>query len=402
MTGPHVPGFHDSRLLVIDDNLANTSLLEQILRRAGYTSVTVCNDSREVARLLDMQTPDLILLDLHMPHVDGFKILELAQYHAEGRFLPVIVLTADTTRESAHRALELGAHDLVSKPFDLTEIQLRVRNLLRTKQAYQELRLHNSQLRDYVDVLESDAELRLDPWDERQERIARALGLGAPRMVFQPIVDLLDDTSIGFEALSRFDVEPTRGPDRWFVEAMTVGLGLDLETQALRNALARIPDLQPGQFLSVNVSPSAMLGDAYQRLGDAVPWDRVVIELTEHTNIDDYASVLRALQPLRDLGARLSVDDAGAGFASLRHILHLAPDFIKLDISICRDIDKDPARRALASALVAFARDTGSVLIAEGIEREEERRALTELGVRFGQGYLLGRPAELPDASIRD
>lgn len=398
MTVPQAGKSDDSRLLIVDDNKANTSLLEQILRRAGYTSVIVCNDSREVPLLLETETPDLVLLDLHMPHMDGFTILELLRYHADGRFLPIIVLTADTARASAIRALELGAHDLVSKPFDITEIQLRVRNLLRTRQAYQELRRHNSQLRDYVDVLEMDADTQLDPWSERRERIESMLERGDPRMVFQPVVDLVDDKHVGYEALARFDGAPMRSPDRWFLEALTVGLGPDLETRALCNALVHLPDLETPQFLAVNLSPGAILSEPYRRVSFDVAWDRVVIELTEHTNIDDYSSVLRALQPWRDLGARLSVDDAGAGFASLRHILQLSPDFIKLDISICRGVDIDPARSALASALVAFAGNTGSLLIAEGIETPEERRALMELGVRFGQGYLLGRPGELPES----
>lgn len=400
MAEVHLPGLFHSRILAVDDNPANTALLEQLLRRDGYTAITVCNDSRDVSRLLDTQPPDLVLLDLHMPHMDGFRILELIQYHAQGRFLPVIVVTADTTREALNRALGMGAHDFVSKPFDFIEIQLRVRNLLRTRLAYNDLQMSNSQLRDYVTVLESDAESTLDSWHERRARIEGVLKLSAPRMVFQPIVDLQSDMHVGYEALSRFDAEPIRTPDQWFAEAGSVGLGLELESQAVHNVLSQVSFARADQFLAVNLSPTALLGGGFLRANGNVDWSRVVLELTEHTSIDDYESVQRALRPLRDLGVRISVDDAGAGFASLRHILNLAPDFIKLDISICRNIDLDPTRRALASALITFARDIGSILIAEGIETEEERRVLTELGVRFGQGYLLGRPAQLPDALL--
>jgi EAL domain-containing protein (putative c-di-GMP-specific phosphodiesterase class I) len=123
----------------------------------------------------------------------------------------------------------------------------------------------------------------------------------------------------------------------------------------------------------------------------------VVLELTEHVLIEDYASIQHALQSLRDAGASLSVDDTGAGFASLRHILNLVPDYVKLDISLCRGVDHDPARRALASALVTFTQDTNAVIIAEGIETPEERATLLNLGVSHGQGYLLGRPGPLPE-----
>jgi EAL domain-containing protein (putative c-di-GMP-specific phosphodiesterase class I) len=104
------------------------------------------------------------------------------------------------------------------------------------------------------------------------------------------------------------------------------------------------------------------------------------------------------LQPLRQCGLKLAVDDAGAGYSSLRHILNLRPDFIKLDVDLIRHIDLDPARRALASALIAFARDTSSNIIAEGVETVSEFATLQSLGVEQAQGYFLGRPMPLDKA----
>jgi EAL domain-containing protein (putative c-di-GMP-specific phosphodiesterase class I) len=121
-----------------------------------------------------------------------------------------------------------------------------------------------------------------------------------------------------------------------------------------------------------------------------------VVEITEHELIEDYAHLLDALTPLRTAGIRLAVDDAGSGYASLRHILSLQPDIIKLDIALTRGVDTDPVRRALASALVGFARDTGSVIVAEGIETSAELAALQRLGVPLGQGFYLARPGDLP------
>ncbi|MGZ5354682.1 MAG: EAL domain-containing protein, partial [Actinomycetota bacterium] len=107
-----------------------------------------------------------------------------------------------------------------------------------------------------------------------------------------------------------------------------------------------------------------------------------------------------SLQRLRALGARIAIDDAGAGFASLRHILLIAPEIIKIDISLTSRIDTDPRRRALAAALVSFAKEMSIEVVAEGIESEEEYAALLSLGVRLGQGYHLGRPAPIEDLAV--
>ena len=127
----------------------------------------------------------------------------------------------------------------------------------------------------------------------------------------------------------------------------------------------------------------------------AVPHHRIVAELTEHTRVDDYRGLLDALAPLRRQGLRIAVDDAGAGYAGLRHVLRLEPDLIKLDLELIRDIHTDPAKRAL----VTFAADTSAILVAEGIETADELATLRALGVPYGQGYHLARPGPLPGSA---
>ena len=393
-----LPGFERSRILVVDDSAANTALLEQILTRARLGVVVTCNEPRELSAHLRDSRPDIVLLDLHMPHVNGFELLEEIGRQARGEFLPVLVVTADTTREAVHRALDLGAHDFLTKPFDITEVALRVRNLLRTRNTYLELRRERTRLQDHLDILDIAVVGEETPWDVRRARIEHVIARGGPRMVFQPVVDLAEGRTLGYEALARFDDEPLRSPDRWFSEAEGVGLGRELEVTAVASALSQLSRFAPDEILGVNLSPATVLTDWPSEVESGVKWENVVIELTEHVVIEDYRAIERSLRSLRERGARLSVDDTGAGFASLRHILDLSPDYVKLDISLCRGIDRDPARRALASALVSFTRDVGIILIAEGIETEGERAALTDLGVRYGQGFLLGRPAPLPEA----
>jgi EAL domain-containing protein (putative c-di-GMP-specific phosphodiesterase class I) len=215
-------------------------------------------------------------------------------------------------------------------------------------------------------------------------------------MEFQPILDLATDRLIAVEALSRFGPEPIRPPDAWFHEGHETGLGVELEMLAVRRALASFPDLPDDAVMTINAGPETTLSDElFEAVLTSGCADRVVVELTEHAEVLDYRSLMARLSELRHLGVRLAVDDTGSGFSSLSHILKLAPDFIKLDRELIMGIDVDPVRRSLASALVAFAAESGAEVLAEGIETRDELDVVRALGVRFGQGYFIGRPAPL-------
>jgi EAL domain-containing protein (putative c-di-GMP-specific phosphodiesterase class I) len=179
-----------------------------------------------------------------------------------------------------------------------------------------------------------------------------------------------------------------------FAEATNAGLGLDLELLAVRRALSESRLLAGGLYVSINVSPPVLanpsLIDALQASG--VDLRRVVIEVTEHASIGDYTQLTQPRQRLRDLGVRLAIDDAGAGYASLRHIVGLSPDIIKIDRALVANVDQDRARRALVMAVVMFALELQSSVIGEGVETAEELESLKSLGVDAAQGYLLGRP----------
>jgi EAL domain-containing protein (putative c-di-GMP-specific phosphodiesterase class I) len=216
------------------------------------------------------------------------------------------------------------------------------------------------------------------------------------KMVFQPIADLADGRVTGVEALARFAVEPSRTPDVWFEEAGAVNLREELELAAVRLALAH-PELLPeGMYLSINLSPETVTSARFAELLPDVPAKSVVLEVTEHARVEDYGALGGSLQDFRTRGGRLAVDDAGAGFASLKHILRLAPEVVKLDREVAQGIDVDRPRRALASALISFAFDIGAEVVAEGIETQAEVDALRDLGVSYGQGYFLARPGPMP------
>lgn len=223
-------------------------------------------------------------------------------------------------------------------------------------------------------------------------RLAGVVEGRAIRIACQPIVDLASGAVLGYEALSRFP-GPDSCPADWFADAHRVDKGAQLELLAIELALAVLPALPPHSYLSLNVSPCTILGGALaQRLAGA-PLGRLVLELTEHAPVEEYAAIAAALTGLRARGMRLAIDDAGSGYASFRHILQLRPDIIKLDQSLIREIDRDPGRRALAAALTAFAKDTGCEVVAEGVETEAELAVLRGLNIKAAQGYLLGRPA---------
>lgn len=211
------------------------------------------------------------------------------------------------------------------------------------------------------------------------------------RTVYEPVIHLPSGIPVGYEALTRFD--DGERPDRRFAEAHAVGLGSDLETVCARMALRGASSLPPTSWLSVNFSPATILeGRAGEVLAEA--GRQVIIEITEHNAIENYAAVRYAIDQCGEV--LVAVDDAGAGFASLRHILELQPDIIKLDLALVRDIDVDPARQALAAGLRHFAALTGTILIAEGVETEAEAKAVRQLGVELAQGYLFQQQSATP------
>ena len=245
--------------------------------------------------------------------------------------------------------------------------------------------LTSDQLRDAVGLRRRRAALR--------GTFSKLLEERAFEIVLQPIVRLETGKRIGFEALSRFPADPYRPPNLWFIEAAEVNLSIELELAAIDEALKVLDRLPKDSYLAVNASPQALLSGGLTGILDGRCSDRVVLEVTEHAGIDDYAGLIERAAALRALGLRLAVDDTGSGIAGLHHMLRLSPEIIKLDRSLTVSVDDDPARRALASALVSFSRDTSSVVIAEGIETEGELATLQSLGIFGGQGFLLGMPA---------
>jgi diguanylate cyclase (GGDEF)-like protein len=232
------------------------------------------------------------------------------------------------------------------------------------------------------------------PWSSKRTTEIEAL-LDDPHPitpVFQPVVALASGHLVGYEALARFTRSPKRSPEAWFAQAHGCGLGPDLEAAAIHAALE--PVGRPiGSHLALNISPSALTSGPVVR---ALPGELagIVIEITEHEFVTEDDDLVAVLADLRDRGARIALDDAGAGYAGLAQVMRVRPDIVKLDRNLTKGIHADPARMALVESFVRFARRTGAIVCAEGIESLDELAVLSDLDVQWGQGYALARPAE--------
>jgi diguanylate cyclase (GGDEF)-like protein len=225
---------------------------------------------------------------------------------------------------------------------------------------------------------------------EQREEIDQLLRNTDPiTPVFQPLVELATGRIVGYEALARFE---RRSPEAWFNQAAACGLSVELEGAAIEAALAP-RDRPAGTYLSLNCSPSAISSG---RVRSILPENlsEYVIEITEHELASEDGALEKALLELRARGARIAVDDAGAGYAGLQQVMRIQPDIIKLDRSLIERVNADSAKAALIEFFVLFARRVGAAVCTEGIETVEELTTLIDLGVGYGQGYLLGRPSE--------
>jgi EAL domain-containing protein (putative c-di-GMP-specific phosphodiesterase class I)/CheY-like chemotaxis protein len=385
------------RVLIADDEPLVLEALAQLIREQDSLElVGAAGDADQAIELASVGHPDVALLDVRMPRGGGPRAArEIRATEPQTR---VIALSAHDDRITVLEMLRAGAMGYLVKGARGTDILESIRRC-----ALGQGSLSTAITADIIRELsrqferpDRDREGIEDLHD--QIRLAvRGLGL---MMVFQPIVELGTGRIAGLEALARFALEPKRSTASWFEEAGGAGVLSDLELVAARMAVANIHRLPPGMFMSVNVSPSTATSPGFIDAVCSSLCDRLVIEVTEHARVDDYEALNDGLRAIREAGVRLAIDDAGAGFASLQHVVRLAPDFIKLDIALTRGIDTDPVRRALATAMISFAGETGATFIAEGIETPAEFETLRTLGATCGQGYYLALPAPLPQGGF--
>jgi EAL domain-containing protein (putative c-di-GMP-specific phosphodiesterase class I) len=250
---------------------------------------------------------------------------------------------------------------------------------------------------DLLTVLAQTAAVLLEPHvsgrtrrSALRARYADLIDAGGPHIVAQPIVDVATGERVGAETLSRFPQDWGLTPDVGFREAFEVGLGEDLEFATLARC-GRVAERALG-YVSMNVCPATVLDPRFPAFMAGLPLEKVLVELSEGYPVDDYDTLLAVLRPLRDRGLRLAIDDVGAGFSSLRHVIRMSPDVIKLDRAVITGLDADPVARSLVRSLSAFARTAGALVVAEGVETAGEAHVLREVGAHLAQGWFYGRP----------
>lgn len=378
-------------LLAEDEPLVRAALAELIDGERHFVVVAAASDADEAVELAELHRPDVALLDVRMPGGGGERAAREIIDRAPGT--RVIALSAHDDRDTVLRMLRAGAVAYLVKEAPVREILRAIHEAMVGRGV-----LSNQVAGGVIQELAGRLRRGQRKAQRRQGVVARiqeVLARGGPRIVYQPIVDLDTRAMVGMEALARFPEEVDRTPWQWFADAVSVGLRSELELASVAAATSEW-GRPPGQaYLALNVSPETASSPELMRILAPMPPSRVVIEVTEHARITDYASLNRAIAAAREEGLRLAIDDAGAGFASLRHIVLLSPDIIKLDMALTRDIDTDRTRRALAAALITFGSEIGAAIVAEGIETPAELDALRSLGVRYGQGFHLAPPAEL-------
>jgi EAL domain-containing protein (putative c-di-GMP-specific phosphodiesterase class I) len=376
-----------------DDDTVREALTDLIQATPTLELIAAVADATQAVEVAGAVQPHVAVVDVRMPGGGGPRAARGIARRSPGT--RVLALSASNDRASVTKMLEAGAVGYLTKGIATASIVESI-EAAAAGRATLSAEVTAGVIEELVERRQVERR-GTERARARRRRIEHAIDdRAAFEIHYQPIYELDGDLVLAVEALARFHGPPVRTPDRWFAEAAEVGLGLELELAAAARALEGLTNLPPAVNLMLNASPRTVLSAGFHTLLAESEPERIVIEITEHASIDDYAPLTDALTNLRELGVRLAVDDAGAGFASLRHILTLDPQFIKLDRTLIDGIVADRPRQALAAGLISFAERTDTTIIAEGIERREEIETLRQLGVAYGQGYFLARPAPLP------
>jgi EAL domain-containing protein (putative c-di-GMP-specific phosphodiesterase class I)/DNA-binding NarL/FixJ family response regulator len=380
------------RVIIADDEPNMLEVMTDMLASdPAIDLVGTARDANEAIDLACAETPDVALIDMRMPGGGGTKVArELRSGSPDTR---VVAVSAHADPDVVVAMLRAGAVGYVEK--DEAADQL-LRAVHRSAEGRSSIAV--GALGEVAErLVEYHSHLTTSTTQQTSERIGRAINGRSLHMVFQPIVELRGGHVVGLEALARFMERPRRLPEAWFAAAADVGLLTELELAAVGRALVELDRIPLGTYLAVNVSPETIGSEGLLRLLDGTVADRIVLEVTEQSAVDDYDGLDACLRSIRARGVRLAIDDVGAGFASLSHVVRLAPDSMKLDRTLVGGVASDPVRMSLIERLVSFADEVGIAVVAEGVETEADLSVLRTVGVPYGQGFHLGRPGPIPD-----
>ncbi|SOX54333.1 PAS/PAC and GAF sensor-containing diguanylate cyclase/phosphodiesterase [Mycobacterium ahvazicum] len=392
--GANGQGAHPTSVEPANSEALVQTLLGLLRRRLGLDTAWIASfhQGMQVVELVDGDTPALSLTPGDRSSLSGSYGVRVI----DGR-LPAVIpdTSADRTASVLPRTREMGLGAYVGIPLhgpggSTVGMVCAVSQHPKPHLAHIDLQIVNKM----ADLIGALLELPADTTNvraEQREGIRRVVAERDFEVIFQAVHDVSTGEVVGVEALARFPCEPFR-PDLVFGQAALLGLDIELETAVIARVLSLLPQLPEDVFVAVNISPSAVLLTPWPELLAEVDPSRLVLEITEHDAVENYDALDDVLEECRARGMRVAVDDVGAGFSSFSHVLELAPEFIKIDQSITRNIDADDARRRLAQSIAELAAQIGATVIAEGVETQGELDAASAAGILWAQGYHLSRP----------
>jgi len=370
------------RVLVADDDSAVVDVLRALIQsQDDLRFVGFANDTEGAIALAVKERPDVALVDVRMPGGGGVRaVREITRRCPPTK---VIALTAHEDEQTVIEMMAAGANAYIPKG-ESTERILR--------EIHRPTRITHLPAREDLGVWTGDRRPKRKPGDrrhEQQRRIRDVLETEAVNATYRPIFDVQTSAVVGIQACTRVARLPMRSADAWLAEAEAVGLLLEFELAVLRAAV-RDAGLTPASaFIVVHASPTTVLAPEYHEAVLETGPERIVLELTEHADVEDYQPLNDALASLRGDGVRLEVCDVGAGLSSLRHVAMLAPDLLKIDTVLTDAVDGDEARHAVVAALTSRADQLGARAIADHVTSIRQVEELTGLGVGLLQGPLL-------------
>ncbi len=380
-TAPATPrtlhGKPSRRILIVEDDEALGSLLVRVLTEGGFQATLVTTGDDAVQSVL-VESYDIILSDIKLPGVSGLDLLSIIR--AYDTDMPVVLMTGGATVDTAVRALNLGATQYLLKPFD-NDVLVHACN--------QAADLRAKRRAERAAPAAVDSSLSLRGLGEQFDR-----ALSGMWMAFQPIVD--SSSVVAYEALLRSNEPTLPNPPAVLEAAERLGRLHELGQRVRDLSATAFSQAPRNSLLFVNLHANDLLDPSlYLATAPLTQYaERVVLEVTERASLSQIDSLLPRISMLRVLGFRLAVDDLGAGYAGLSSFAELEPEFVKLDMSLVRDIHQSPVRRKLVSAMASLAHELGAQVVAEGVENEAESKCVQEHGCNLLQGYFFARPGK--------
>ncbi|MGH8390790.1 MAG: EAL domain-containing response regulator [Pseudomonas sp.] len=398
-------------LLIVDDEIQVRKLLETLLRHEGYQTVSAAS-GEEALQLVAQRPPDLILLDIMMPGMDGYEVANQLKGNQATANIPIIMLSALSESSARLSGLETGAEEFISKPVERVELWLRVRNLLRLKAHGDRLKNHSQLLEQQLQHHQNESS-RLNVHDLARLDLEKALRLAVEREEFvlhyQPKVELANGQVCALEALLRWD-RPGYGavsPAVFIPILESQGLIVTLGRWVIDNVCRQIAAWQSGTVgaveVSVNVSghqliEGDLIADIAQSLAQAgVEAHWLEVELTEGSLMENTQHTIASLQRLRAMGVKISIDDFGTGYSSLAYLRRFPIDTLKIDIAFIREVTSNPQDAAITRTIIELAHSLKLRVVAEGVETQSQLEFLREAGCDQIQGYLFSRPLPMKE-----